>query len=461
MTSIFSLLNTSRRAMDASQMGVQIADHNIANINTPGYIRQELMLTPMRSLVTAFGDVGMGVNVDSVRRVNDEFLQKAMFKENAGYSEWKAASDVLGRVDVLTGVDGGSSLGGAITDFFNAFDKLSTNVEDNAVRSVVVNAGVTLADRFHDLSTGLDDLKTEIDTKIARQTKRVSGILAQVASLNQKIIASDANPSQANDLKVSRSQLLNELSGYVNIKTEKDQFGGVDVYVGGHQLVHRDSAVVVSATPGATVSGASQPVEVSVDGFVLDAHKLGGGIGSLVETRDNELASVRSALDQLAGTIAEKVNTIHRSGFSPAGSGVDFFDGTDATTFQVNEVVRNQPEYVAHSYDNTPGDNTLAKDIAALRDTTMDELGGRTPVGFFGNLVGDVGSLAASANSMVQNKDMTKGQLQTRIDSVSGVSLDEEVANVTRFKTMYEASAKMMNTVNNMLDTLISLGGTR
>ncbi len=459
MPSIFALLNTSRRALDAGQLGVQIANHNIANVNTPGYTRQELVLSPMRTLLTPFGEMGVGVRVDQVRRVTDEFLTAAMYRENSDLADWQTAADILGRVEMLTGVDDETSLSNAITEFFNAFDQLATNVEDNAVRTVVVNAGRTLAERFNGLAASLGELGDEIDARIEQQSQEVSEILRKIADLNNQVIAKDTHEVKSNDLKVRRAQLLEQLSQYVKFSTREDQYGALDVYIAGRQVVHRDSWAPVETTDTVAAGSGIQPLRVAVDGVDLAAERIGGSLGSLLRTRDTELASAREALDRLAGTIADRVNALHTSGFSPAGSGVAFFTGNDAASIAVNEVLVERPEYVAHSYNNTPGDNRLARDIAALRDTELDELGGRTPVGFFSALVGDVGSLSRSAQTMRDNKQLTRSELQTRIESVSGVSLDEEAANVTRYQTMYEAAARMMGTINEMLDTLVTLGG--
>ncbi len=459
MPSIFSLLNTSRRALDAGQLGVQIANHNIANLNTPGYTRQELVLSPMRTLMTPFGEMGAGVRVDQVRRVTDEFLTLAMYRENSELSQWQTQADILGRVEMLTGVDDETSLSNAITEFFNAFDQLATNVEDDAVRSVVVNAGRTLAERFNGLAASLAELGDEIDARIEQQSNEVSEILRKIADLNNQVIAKDTHEVKSNDLKVRRAQLLEELSQYVKFSTREDQYGALDVYIAGRQVVHRDSFAPVEVSDGVSPVTGPRPVRVSVDGVELAADRLGGSLGSLVATRDTELARARADLDRLAATIIDRVNAIHTSGFSPAGSGVAFFTGSDALTMAVSQTLVDRPEYVAHSYNNTPGDNSLARDIAALRDASLDELDGRTPVGFFSALVGDVGSLARSAQTMRDNKQLTRSELQTRIESVSGVSLDEEAANVSRYQTMYEAAARMMTTINEMLDTLVTLGG--
>ena len=379
-----------------------------------------------------------------------------MYNETADYNEWLEAADMLDRVEILTGIDESSSLSMAITDFFNSFRQLASNVEDASVRTIVVNAGTTMCERFNALSSGLDRLNAETNTKIERQSQEVSEILAEIAQFNKQVISKDTHEVKSNDLKVRREQLLAKLSELVKFSYAEDQFGAIDVYIAGRNVVHRDSFTGVTAED--IVVDGDKNVRVNVDGMYLEAKYIGGSLGSLIETRDQELKSIREALDTLAGVLVTKVNELHEAGFSPAGGGIQFFEGSDARSIRVYGLLTRQPEYVAHSYNNTAGDNSLANDLASLGEVAMSELGGRSIVAYYGTFVGDVGSLSRTAQGMVENKELTTSQLQTRVESVSGVSLDEEMTNVTRFQALYEAGAKMINTVNDMLDTLLALG---
>ncbi len=456
LPSVFGLLWISQRSMSASQLGVQISNHNIANINTPGYVRQELMLTPSRSISTAVGEIGMGVQLSDIRRITDEFLQSAFYTETSEYNEWKETANILDQVEVLSGINENSSLAMAINEFFGAFGDLAINVEDSSVRTIVVNAAATMTERFNAYAAGLDRLDDQVNTTIHRQSREVTDILREIAELNGMVVSSDVGEAKSNDLRVRREQLTTRLAELVKFTASEDKYGALDVYIAGRNVLHRDSYVDVTTVEEGPAGDTK--INIHIDGFYLAADRVGGSLGSLAETRDKELASIRNALDTLAETIATKVNDLHTQGYSPAGNNVPFFEGADARGLEVNSLLKRHPEYVAHSYNNTAGDNGLANDMAALGAVAMQELGGRSIQDYYSHLVGEVGSLSSTAKGMMEGKEKTMSQVLTRIESISGVSLDEEIANVTRYQTMYEASARMINTVNEMLDTVLTLG---
>jgi flagellar hook-associated protein 1 FlgK len=454
--SIFGILQVSHRAMAASQLGVQIANHNITNINTPGYTRQELELTSKSFLSGSFGDVGGGVDVLRIRRMNNQFLDRALHEEQSGHSEWNSAMNILSEIEMVVGMDETSSLGSAITGFFNAFGDLAEAAEDSAVRSVVVNRGITLADRFHSISNGLQRAHTETNERIKQGVEASNDILRQLAELNEMITHRDVYQSSANDLRVNRDQLLSNLSEYVAFTTHEDDFGSMDVYIAGKNVVHRDSYTTLSEVRQA--SGYAYDLNIQIDSEVLVPGQLGGSLGAWADTRDNELTSVQTALDRLAETISSKVNELHELGFSPSGAGMPFFTGTTSRDIEVNVLVRENPDYVAASYSQAPGDNSLANDLYKLADESLSELGSKSFIEYFAELVGNVGSLSQSAQEMASNKELAVQQVEAMRDSIAGVSLDEELVNITRYQTSYEAAAVVINTAKEMIDTLLVLG---
>jgi flagellar hook-associated protein 1 FlgK len=454
--SIFGILQVSQRAMAASQLGVQIANHNIANINTPGYSRQEVELTSKSYLSGSFGDIGGGVEVERIRRMNNQFLDRVMHNEQSDYNEWQSAASILQEIESVVGMDETSSLGAAITDFFNAFGDLAEAAEDSAARTVVVNRGITLTDQFHSINQSLQQTQTETNERISNGIELTNDILRQLAELNEMITHRDIYQSSANDLRVQRDQLLSQLSQYVSYTASEDDFGALDVYIAGKNVIHRDGYTALKETRQNSEYGYDLAVEISNEVILPD--RLGGSLGAWADTRDNELASVRKALDSLAEMISTKVNDLHVVGYSPSGPGVPFFSGTTSRDIEVNVLIREDPNHVAASYSQAAGDNTLALDLFKLADESVDELGGKSFIEYFAELVGNVGSLSQSAQEMTDNKELALQQVESLRDGVAGVSLDEELANITKYQTSYEAAAVVVNTVKDMIDTLLTLG---
>jgi flagellar hook-associated protein 1 FlgK len=178
-----------------------------------------------------------------------------------------------------------------------------------------------------------------------------------------------------------------------------------------------------------------------------------------IDARDTDLAGLRSSLDTLAGALITQVNAIHSGGFSLTGTtGADFFTGTNALDIAVNTGLENDPSLIqASGVSGAVGDNTVAVALAQLADQKNAGLGNQTFLENYGKTVGALGQALNSTNTQLANQEIVEGMLLRQRDSVSGVSLDEEMTDLIKFQRAFEASAKLITTIDEMLETVLSL----
>jgi len=253
----------------------------------------------------------------------------------------------------------------------------------------------------------------------------------------------------------SREQALENLAGLANIQTNTNANGTVDVSIGGTQLISGDQTL---DTLQAYDSGNGQfLVRTTTGGTPLTL--TGGSIQGTIDARDGALKTLRDGLDTLASSLISQINGIYSSGYDlNGGTGATFFTGTDANTMAVNSSLQTDPSLLqAAGVPGATGDNTVALALAKLGSQSIVGLGNKSFTDAFGAQVGSFGFSLSNANTEVANQGAVSQMLQNQRDSVSGVSLEEEMANLITFQQAYAASSKIITTVDQMLQTVISL----
>ncbi|OQX83786.1 MAG: hypothetical protein B6D63_05640, partial [Candidatus Latescibacteria bacterium 4484_7] len=182
-----------------------------------------------------------------------------------------------------------------------------------------------------------------------------------------------------------------------------------------------------------------------------------GELAGIVQARDRYMKEVRASLDHVASVLIDRVNELHRQGWTPQGSGYDFFEGDSAGTISVAYVIKNNPGLVATSYDGTVGDNSLANDIAALSEQAISEDDRRTINGLYDSVVAVVGTYSRTAKNMAANQQLICENLDTKRESIVGVNLDEEMVKLSQYQQSYQAAARMVKVVESLIQTVIDL----
>jgi flagellar hook-associated protein 1 FlgK len=279
-------------------------------------------------------------------------------------------------------------------------------------------------------------------------------LLSDIASLNGQIAKATASGGTANDLVDSREADLENLAKLVNTQTTANSDGTISVSIGGQELVSGSKL----SDSLATYADADGNLLVQTAASATPLTLTGGSIQGTIDARDGALATLRGGLDTMASTLIAQVNGIYQNGYDLNGnSGADFFTGSDAGDIGVNSALLTDPSQVQTADTNSTGDNTVALALAQLGSRSLTALNNQTFSGACSLDVENFGDALSNANDQVTNYNSVNTMLLNQRDSVSGVSLEEEMANLITYQKAYETSAQIISTVNQMLTTVVNL----
>ena len=468
MLGLFATLNLGTRSLQTQQTGVEVAGQNLANINNPAYARQRAQIQTSTTIQSAVGPQGTGAQVAAIQQIRNLMLDGVVRSELSDGGYWNAQQSALQYTQAklgefinstgsVTSLDGGAQgLANGLSDLFSAFQGLTSPGAGATERTLLMTRAQSLATRFNQTATSLGSIRDTLNNSLTGDVKEANSLLASIAELNQQITGAEGGSGgAANDLRDLREQKLEELAKLVDFKTSDGNHGAINITIGGTQLISDSQLLDTLATYDA---GGGQMLIRTVAG-ATPLTLTGGQMQGTIDARDGALATLQNSLDTLAAQLITQVNAVHSAGFSLTGTtGADFFTGTNAATMGVNAALVSDPSLVqAAGVAGAPGNNTVALALAQLASAPQAGLANQTFSTAYNQTVAHLGYALSDANTQVaDNSKLTEMLLQQR-DSVSGVSVDEEMADLIRFQKAYQASAKLVTTVDEMLDTVISL----
>ncbi len=471
MPGLFDTLNLATRALQTQQVGVQVAGQNLANVNNPAYARQRVDLQTSIALPTANGIVGTGVEVAAVQQVRNTLLDGQVRDENSVGGFWQTQQSGLENMQTqlgeflngsASGVNGSAGTGSSsglstqLNDLFAGFQAVAASPSSPSARQAVVSQAQNLAGSFNQVATQLNAVQTNLNASISSDVDSANNLVSDIAKLNGQIVQAEASThSTANDLRDMREQKLEALASLVNIQTSTTSNGAVNISIGGASIVSGSNVVDTLQTYDA--GGGQLLVQTASAGTPLTL--TGGSIEGAIQTRDGALTDLRNGLNSIASTLISAVNSIYQPGYGLNGStGSVFFTGTDASTMGVNAALQSDPSlFQAAGAAGASGDNRIALGLAQLANQPNAALGNQTFGDAYGQVVTKLGDALSKANDQVTNHQTVATMLANQRDSVSGVSMEEEMTNLMTFQRAYQASAQIMTTVNQMLQTLVNL----
>ncbi len=565
MSGLNSALNIAKTSLAAQLYGMQVTGNNIANVNTKGYTRQRVNLTPAASI--DLGNrmiIGSGVTVEQIQRIRNELLDIQIRSENGSEGMWTAIMNTLGEIETVFNEASNGTLGDMMNEFWNSWYDLSNDPESLVVKNMVKDQGIMLANRFNELSLTMSDMRSNINTALSTMVDQVNSISTRILDLNQKIQQQEGGGNQqANDCRDQRDLLLDELSELVNISTVEMNDGTVSVYVSGSLLVssstmremavnpnaegmydvswsdtgtqvdliegkikgHLDSRDVIipkyldridtlaqsmienvnrlhSRGMGSTLhtsvtgSNAVSDPSAALDSAGLDFTPVDGTFtisvydsdGNFVEEQTitvdadtDSLNDIRDAINAAfvgTGNVSASVNAQNELEITASGSqsfsfvsqsgqgdtsdllmalGINtFFEGSDGLSISVSTVIETDPTKISCGTSTAPGDNSVALAIGDLRDSLV--LGGGTATlnGYYETTIGSLGADSQEAQQMKINAELLGTAFENRREMYSGVSLDEEMTEMLKFQHAYNAAAKFIATIDELIQTLLN-----
>ncbi len=471
MLGLFGTLNLGTRALQAQQTAIEVAGQNLANVNNSAYARQRVELQTSLTLSSSVGQQGTGVEVAAIKQLRDTLLDGQLCSELSAGGFWEAKQSALQTAQTSLGevfdgsVDSSSAttdaaavtaLADDLTGLFNAFQSVATTPTSISERQALISQAQSLATRLNQSAGQLDELNASLNTALDADVTAANILLAGIADLNKQIAGAEFGGGAANDLRDTREQKLEQLSKLVNIETGSDANGSLSVSIGGVALVSGREVLDTLQTYDA--GNGQWLVRAATVGTPLDL--AGGSMQGRIDARDGALRSLRDDLDTLASALITEVNSVHSAGYSLTGStGANFFTGTDAASISVSTTLKDEPSLIqAAGIPGAVGDNTVALALARLAEAPQAALGNQPFGSAYGRTVADLGNGLADANSQLANHEAVKSLYLKQRDAVSGVSLDEEMTNLVRFQKAYQASARIVSVVDQMLDIVVNLG---
>jgi flagellar hook-associated protein 1 len=471
-TRIGTSMNVGQRAMMNSQSALHTVSHNIANKNTEGYSRQKT--ETFSNFPNGVGKmrIGTGARAASIQRVNNPYLEKQLAGEKSQLGFLSGQSTALMRLEQVYNEQQVDGLNTSIVKFFNSFRELSTNPENMAKRLAVKESADLLTRDFNRVSEQLSDIRKEANGQIQIHVNEVNSITQEIASLNMQVQKVEIGGGFANDERDRRDALLKQLGEVIDIKWAEGTDSTVTISTADNAiLVVGNDARRLEAVPTA---GRENKAEGDFDimyyhhdhaePMILTDRIDGGKLGGLLSVRDGDVVEFERKVDMMAFEIGNRVNDLHRQGYNAYNQqGEDFFAHVEqqrgtANVIKINPTVLGDVGRIVAGMDpNSPGDNRVSNMIGDLQ-YSKSLLDGATSVDeFYNGMVAELGLRTQKVNSLLESQEGVVRQLENLRESYSGVNIDEEVASMIEWQKQFDASARVIRTADEMLDTVINI----
>jgi flagellar hook-associated protein 1 len=564
--SLFSSLQVANNSLIANQIGVQVTGNNIANANTPGYLRQEVHLTPAPT--QRFGGLllGLGVEVSAIIQKTDAFLEERLRGATADLAFGETQEQTYSRLEAAIGELSETDLSTSLTNFFGSIQDVLNQPESVAARNLATLQGQTLADDVTRLHSRVFELQGDLDKQIRGTATTINGLLKEVAKLNVKITSTEGGDVSASDavgLRDQRNEKLKQLATIIDVRSVEQNNGAMNVFIGGDLLVYEGTNRSVYITQDADLG--SHSTQIRIEGSSLPLGTASGKLGGMVTSRDEILGGFLNGLDDFTKTLAHEFNKLYSSGqglkgftsltsefdvddidlaldqtglaFTPVNgsfqvlvkntqtgitqtadlqisldglgdetslaeltaaldaidgisaavtptrglqlsvdspnlafsfandtSGIlsalglnTFFTGTGASNLGVSSIVREDPSYFAASSGGIGNDTENAIALAGFLDRPLASANNDSLNDAYDRLLGDTIQASSVSRGVADGFRVFHATLEGQKMAVSGVSLDEEAINLIQYQRAYQATARVISTISELLEVLVNL----
>ncbi|PLR90808.1 flagellar hook-associated protein FlgK [Bacillus sp. T33-2] len=521
MRSTFMGLETARRGMFTQQSALHTTGHNISNVNTPGYSRQRINFNETYPFPAAGfnkpmlpGQMGTGVEAGSIQRIRDDFLDLRYRGQNSQLGYFGTKSDALASMENIMNEPTKEGLSSAMDSFWNSLQTLGTYPNESGARESVLAQANSMSDTFNYLSNSLESIRKDLALSIDVSVSEINSIADQINGINRDIAKVEPHGDLPNDLYDKRDRLIDDLSKLVNIKVTKQPNGGLSkpIAEGIYKIEIINDAGVSLGTlvDNTTTQGDPNLVTYKMNSSYLESLTVGNNIpvnaadfasGSLkadIEANGyidangvkvGDYPQMIDQLDKLAFALVKEFNQIHSNGDDLNGNnGGNFFaDLSDYKDAAKNmSVAITDPNQIAAATNGTQVGNggnaydlseVMRKDFSNFVALIPDPSGSGTNINlkdyiqndlkmsgniksFYGGVITSLGVQAREANVLSSNTETLLQSAEYQRQSVSGVSLDEEMTNIIKFQHAYNASARNITVIDEMLDKIINGMGT-
>lgn len=454
-----SMIDIAYSGVQAAQFGMNVTSMNISNLLTPGYTRQGLM----QSSVGPMGQVGLsagnGVQVDSIRRISDQYLTNQVWQTNTKANYYASGQQFLNSLEQVIGTDS-TSLGSGLDDFFASLSEMTTQPDSPALRQQTLNQANSLATRFNSMNDFIKSQKASINTQRDATVETINSLSTGIASYNQKITEIESTGGNTSALRDQRDELVKQLSGLAEIKVNEDDKGNYTVALkGGQPLVSGKTAGQLATDKDAN-GNPTISLKFSTSEFSLNP-SMGGQLGSLYDYETGTLKNMQDSVQGMAETVAKLFNDQLAQGFDSNGNpGKPLFVFDLSNPAGMLQVTDLKPEELAlSSKDDEPGNGDNLQALLELKNQKVD-IGG---LGMMSLNEGAAAIISTIGIASRQNKTemdaavAVNNQAQTQRDNLSAVNQDEEAINLQIYMQAYQSNMKVIATGNQIFSDLLNM----
>jgi flagellar hook-associated protein 1 FlgK len=451
-SSLNASLGIASQSLQAQELELQVTNNNIANVNTPGYTRETVNLSEASPSQNGTLTVGNGVSIGGVTSIRDELLTLRIQQQTSDQSSSEAQVNALNQIQTLF-PSTGTSLASSLSSFFNNLSALSNNPTSAADRQTAIQGAQTLVSQFNSISAGLNGPASGLNSTVSSDVSQINQLSAQAASLNQELTLQNAQGQTTSPITDQLNQVETQLATLTNITVTHSSDGDSIVTGSGTPLVLGSQSYALSTTTNA--SGNIQILDSG--GQDITSTISSGDLGGTLQVRDTQLPSLLNSLDTLANQFATAFNSAQASGYDQngnAGTALFTIPTTVAGSAAGIKLATTDPAAIAASSDGSSGSNGNVANLTALQTSALASGSVTTQSA---NLVYQIGSLTQTATTNSTSIQQSLSALNNQQGSISGVSIDQESANLIQYQQAYEAAAKVISTIQSLFQTTINM----
>ncbi|HAN30766.1 MAG TPA: flagellar hook-associated protein FlgK [Myxococcales bacterium] len=432
-------ISTALSSLRTQRVAIDVAGQNIANVNTPGYVRQRVDMT-----------AGIGVDVSAIQRLHNGILGDRTRSENAQLQDLSTASTVMGEIEEVFPEPTPYGLQAKLDALWGGFSDVARDPGNSAARVQVLAQADGVTDWLNNAATELGDLKTNKTAALTDLVTNENAYSKELSELNVAVSQSVANTQAANALLDRRGYVADQLAAAVGGSFLTNDASQLSVTLGGGTIVGPSTyATLPVGNSGGTTS--LQWVSDSSSATVSS-----GSANGYLTALNTTIDSWTTTLNAVASAITTQVNAVQTTGFDRDGNaGNNLFTGTTAATISValtdgDDIAASA---VAPAGGNASLDGSKADAMAAIA------IAANGPDDLYQDLVVSLGFAVQAAEQSAATQGSLASSLMSQIDAESGVSIDEEMANLLAYQRAYEAAARVLTAIDAALETLINRTG--
>lgn len=471
MGSGFGSYEIARSGMYVNERGLFVTGHNISNVNTPGFTRQQsISKTSYYIGNNSNMQYGLGASIEQTRQIRHTFLDNTFRREAQELGRWNPIKNTYSEIQNIIGEPLNPGIQSNLNQFWDSWQELSKEPESLTIRALVRQRGESFSDYVNHMGKQFKSLLNNLDNQMSDKIKSVNDITSNIAKLNEQIVSVESSNDRANDLRDQRNNLLDDLSSLINIDVTEQSNGSVNVVSNGYALVTgKQTTKLLNGDPNKAQAHPTPFLDYKVNGQYMELIPKSGELKGIIESR-NKLDDTVSQLNKLIDTIVGEVNKAHLDGkniSSPTNDGVVFFTfkvspDNGLMEVSINNEIKSDLNKITTggNLSEGKGDNKGALQIANLRNKTCAALGDVSIDDFYQQkVVLEVGNKGREAKTFLDGQLNLTQSIDNQRKSISAVSMDEEMSAMLKYQFAYSGASKAFNTIDEMINTIVNRMG--